>query len=63
MNDNRRKRIQNALEILTEVRDEEQDAFDNLPDNFQYSQKGEDMEVNIQQLEEAIDALEYIFNQ
>ena len=29
--------IQNAHDVLEEVRDEEQDAFDNLPEGLQYS--------------------------
>lgn len=48
MNKVRRKRLAEALDlisqakdILEEVKDEEQDAFDNLPENFQYGERGE----------------------
>ena len=36
--------IQNAHDVLEEVRDEEQDAFDNLPEGLQYSERGDLMQ-------------------
>ena len=51
MNRERRKRLQEAFdkiaeaqEILSEVRDEEQEAYENLPENFQYGERGEEMQ-------------------
>ena len=48
MNKQRRKRIQEALEIieeakaiLEEVQEEEQEAFDNMPEGLQSSERGE----------------------
>lgn len=41
-----------------ENKDEEQDAFDNLPESFQYSERGEQMEEYISDIEEAFDNLE-----
>ena len=35
--------IQNAHDILEEVRDEEQDAFDNMPEGLQDSERGDMM--------------------
>lgn len=65
MNRARRKRLSDALEliaqakdILDEVKDEEQEAFDNLPENFQYGERGEQMEEYISDIEEAFDNLE-----
>ena len=49
--------IQNAHDVLEEVRDEEQDAFDNLPEGLQYSERGEMMEEAVDNLDEAIDYL------
>lgn len=50
MNNIRRKKLEKALsmigsakDILDEVRDEEQEAFDNLPESFQYSEREEQM--------------------
>lgn len=47
MNQERRNRLQEALDILTEVRDEEQEAHDNLPESFQNGEQGEAMEEHI----------------
>ena len=64
MNNQRRKQIQKALNLLAEAKDileevmnAEQEAFDNLPESIQYSEKGEAMEDNIYNLEEFIDFL------
>ncbi|MBO5969886.1 MAG: hypothetical protein J6S14_15470 [Clostridia bacterium] len=47
-----------ACEILAEVEEEEQEAFDNLPDSLQLSEKGEKMEDAISNLQEAEEALD-----
>lgn len=51
MNKQRRKKLGEAFdklcevsEILAEVKDEEQEAYDNLPENFQYGERGEEMQ-------------------
>ena len=54
--------IQNAHDVLEEVRDEEQDAFDNLPEGLQYSERGEMMEEAIDNLDEAIDYLDDVLS-
>ena len=66
MNKLRRKKLQEIREQidilkceLEEVRDEEQDSFDNLPESLQYSERGETMEANVSNLDEAISNLEY----
>lgn len=48
MNKIRRKRLAEAIDlisqakdILEEVKDEEQEAYDNLPESFQYGERGE----------------------
>ena len=46
------------VEILTEVTDEEQEAFDNLPENLQMSERGERIEEIIGLLENARDTYE-----
>lgn len=60
MNRERRKRLQEAFdkiaevqEILSEVRDEEQEAYENLPENFQYGERGEEMQGYIEMIDEA----------
>ncbi len=60
MNKQRRKRLEEAFDligqaqsILEEVKDEEQEAHDNLPESIQYGEKGEEMEGYIEMLDEA----------
>lgn len=59
MNRQKRKRlgdafdlISQAKDILEEVKDEEQDSYDNLPENFQYGDRGEEMQGYIEMLDE-----------
>lgn len=57
MNDNRRRLIQQAVDLVTQAQEEEQESFDNYPENLQASEKGEAMEMNAADLEEAADIL------
>lgn len=66
MNKNRRKAIGDIYDKLIDIqsdleyiRDEEQEAFDNLPESIQYSERGERMEEYISSLEEALDNVGY----
>lgn len=43
--------LDDAIDKLNEIRDDEQDAFDSLPEGFQYSSRGEAMQ-------EAVDILD-----
>lgn len=61
MNKDRRQRIQKLSKQLAEIsaaledlRDEEQDAFDGMPENLQQSERGETMEAAISVLDETI---------
>lgn len=47
MNKARFARLSKLIEELSAIRDEEQDAFDNLPENFQYGSQGETMQEGI----------------
>ena len=65
MNKTRRKEIARAIElmeqareILEAVRDEEQEAFDNMPESLQGSERGEAMEGYISTLEEVVGSLD-----
>lgn len=60
MNASRRKRIEEAKGILESVRDEEQEAYDNMPENFQNGERGEKSQAAIDALENAISELEGI---
>lgn len=59
MNKQRRKRLGEAFdklcevqEILEEVKHDEQEAYENLPGNFQYGDRGEEMQNYIEMIEE-----------
>lgn len=62
MNKVRRKRISDAIEKLEkimaefeDIRDDEQDCFDNLPESLQYSERGETMEEAVDVLDTVLD--------
>lgn len=54
MNADRRKRIAKAQAILETVRDEEQEALDNLPESLQGGERGEAMQNALDALEEIL---------
>ncbi|MFC5358132.1 hypothetical protein [Azospirillum himalayense] len=65
MNKDRRKRLaeaaellEQALAVISEVKDEEQEAFDNLPESFQQGERGQTMEEAISNLDDIHIAIE-----
>lgn len=67
MNKSRRKRIQELkdklLDMLTEIeeiRDEEQEAYDSLPESLQDGDKGTKMSEAVDNLESAYSSLEEV---
>ena len=69
MNRDRRKRLEEIVEKLQELRcdleevmNEEQDAFDNLPENFQNSERGECAQAKIDTICDALDDLDIATN-
>lgn len=59
MNKSRRKRIENVIEQLeelqleiSEIADEEQESYDNLPDNLNDTERANNMAENIDDLSE-----------
>jgi hypothetical protein len=67
MNRFRRKELEEAITLLSEakdvidrVREDEQEAFGNMPENFQWSDRGEQMEGYISTMEDALDSIDYI---
>tara|TARA_E500000318_G_scaffold112008_1_gene133321 strand:+ start:8482 stop:8706 length:225 start_codon:yes stop_codon:yes gene_type:complete len=65
MNNNRRKRItditdkvKDLLGELVAIEEEEREAFDNLPESIQYSEKGQTMEEAADTLQTFIDNVE-----
>ena len=67
MNKSRRKQIEAIKNLLSTIqtdleaiKDEEQEAYDNLPESLLYSDKGEKMSEAIDNLETACSSLEEI---
>lgn len=65
MNKPRRKELNRALEMIADARaiieamqEEEQEAFENLPEGLQMAEMGEKMEENASRLEDIIGYLE-----
>lgn len=50
--------IREAASIIEDVRNEEQEKFDNLPEGLQYSEKGQRFEEIVSVLEDVESALE-----
>lgn len=48
------------MEELETIKDEEQEAFDNLPESIQYGERGETMEENVDELDSIITDLENV---
>ena len=60
MNNDRRKRIESLTNKLTEIKEEiellqqeEQDAYDAMPEGIRYSERGDNAESAMAELEEA----------
>lgn len=65
MNNQRRKEIDRILGMLEDAKyeldcilDEEQECYDNMPENLQYSERGELAEEAISNIEQALDCID-----
>lgn len=65
MNNKRREQLRGGGELLdrahcvvSDVLDAEQDCLDNMPENLQYSDRYEKMELAIEKLEETLEYIE-----
>lgn len=57
MNDRRKKELYDIIDKLESLINNEQESFDNMPENLQFSEKGEKLEENIDSLTEARDII------
>ena len=69
MNQDRRKQIdeaagmlQDALALIEQIRDEEQESFDNMPESLQQSDRGTASEAAAEELEDAAGNLQYVID-
>lgn len=59
LNDNyNREWLNRCIGVLEDIKNEEEEAFDNMPEGLQYSSRGIDAEAAIDNLEEALGYLE-----
>ena len=54
--------LYNSINILENLRNEEQEYYDNIPENLQYSQRAEASKYAIDSLDEAIDLLNELYD-
>ena len=54
--------IDDAISQIEEVRDDEQDAFDNMPEGLQCSRSGDSMQAAIDGMDKIIDDLAAVQN-
>ena len=67
MNDQRRKSLNGAIELLNKAstiidaaRDGEQDALDNMPENLEGTDRYEKMEIAVDNMEDAIEKIDRV---
>ena len=53
-------RIEDIKSLIGLVKDEEEDAYDNLPEHFQEGERGDQMQSAIDSMESAVDSLDEI---
>lgn len=70
MNNERRKKIKTlceelrlCLDLLDSIKEEEEESFDSMAENLQYSSRGDTLQENISTLEESYDNIEDIINE
>lgn len=69
MNKQRRKRLEDVVSRLEEcmsdlefIKEEEQEAYDNLPESIQYSERGEAMQGNVDDIDYVISDLDQVID-
>lgn len=70
MNNERRNKLreiimqmQNIKHLITDVKNQEEYAYDNLPESLQYSDRGYNMEDNIDKIDDIIEQMEDIITE
>lgn len=60
MNKERKHRLQIARDAIDQAMNEEQDAYDNMPESIQNAERGENMQSFIDSMQTALDALDEV---
>jgi len=54
--------LRNAYSIIESCKDDEEDAYDNLPESFQDGERGEEMQEYIDAMDEAMEQIDEAAN-
>ena len=57
MNKEQRNKLQQAMDILTEIQEQEQEKYDNAPEGLQDTERVQKYQEDADALQEAIDSL------
>ena len=63
MNKDQKKILQEALDILTEIQEEEQEKYDNAPESLQDTDRVNKFQEDAENLQEAIDIVQSIIEE
>ena len=63
MNKQQRKQIESLVSQLETIKDDEECKYDNLPESFQYGERGEQMQEGIEHLDSAISSCDDVLNE
>lgn len=55
--------LYSLINTLDNIKYDEESYYDNIPENLQYSQRAEDSEAAIENLEEALDLLNEVYDE
>jgi len=62
MNQEQRKKLQEALDILTEIQEQEQEKYDNSPESLQDTDRVNKYQDDADSLQEAIDTIQGVLD-
>jgi len=62
MNQEQRKKLQEALDILTEIQEQEQEKYDNSPESLQDTDRVNKYQDDADTLQEAIDSIQGVLD-
>jgi len=62
MNQEQRKKLQEALDILTEIQEQEQEKYDNSPESLQDTDRVNKYQDDADTLQEAIDTIQGVLD-
>ena len=63
MNKEQREKLQGALDILTEIQEQEQEKYDNAPEGLQETDRVQKFQENSDNLQEALDTIQGVLDE